>query len=199
MKKLLTQLSVLFVAVILAQCTGPVGPMGPAGLDGLPGPRGPQGPQGDPGVNILGKVFEIEGNLNNANNYRLFFEFPQTVEVFESDVVLVYRLWEVIEEQGKDPLDVWRLLPQTVFLQQGPMQYTFDHTFLDVSVMLEAQFNRGTLDRRWTEKQVFRVVVLPAEFGRNGRLPAVDYTNYEAVKAFYKLPDQNIARYKATR
>ncbi|GAB3991415.1 hypothetical protein GCM10028807_21410 [Spirosoma daeguense] len=34
-----------------------------------------------------------------------------------------------------------------------------------------------------------RVVVIPANDLRNGRKAAVDYSNYEEVKAFYNLPD----------
>ncbi|QDK79198.1 hypothetical protein EXU85_11510 [Spirosoma sp. KCTC 42546] len=34
-----------------------------------------------------------------------------------------------------------------------------------------------------------RVVVIPVNDLRNGRKAAVDYTDYETVKAFYHLPD----------
>ncbi|TDB66912.1 collagen-like triple helix repeat-containing protein [Arundinibacter roseus] len=189
MKKILFALT-LFATAFTMSCQGPAGP---EGLEGLPGPRGPQG---EPGVNILGTVFDITGTFNTGNDYRIYFEFPaDEVEVFESDAVFVYRLWETIED-GNEDIPVWRLLPQTTFLPQGALQYNFDHTFLDVSVFIDTQFNRTTLEPRWTNNQTFRVVIIPADFAANGRLgKEVDFTNYEEVQELLQLNDRSIKKY----
>ncbi len=148
MKKIILSLTLLVSAFVMS-CQGPAGP---EGLEGLPGP---QGPKGDAGVNILGTVFDMKGSFNTANDYRIYFEFPaDKVEVFESDVVLVYRLWETVKD-GNNTVPVWRMLPQTTFLPQGALQYNFDHTFLDVSVFVDTQFNRTTLESKWTDRPDF--------------------------------------------
>lgn len=57
----------------------------------------------------------------------LYFKFPNTLKVYESDIVLVYILWEQTAVGGKD-LDVWRLLPQTIILDEDPaIQLRFYH------------------------------------------------------------------------
>jgi hypothetical protein len=189
MKKFL----LLFPIVVLTLMTGCQGPAGPQGLEGLPGP---QGPKGEPGVNILGTVFDVEGTFNTGNDYRIYFEFPAAkIEVFESDVVLVYRLWETVKE-GTQTIPVWRMLPQTVFLPQGALQYNFDHTFLDVSIFVDTQFNRTTLESKWTTKQTFRVVVLPADFAKSSRLgKEIDFSNYEEVSELLQLNQRTIEKY----
>ena len=196
MKKVLLSLSLLATAFLLS-CQGP---QGPEGLEGLPGPQGPQGPKGDPGVNILGQVFDITGTFNTDNDYRIYFEFPtDKIEVFESDIVLVYRLWEKVPN-GNNSLNVWRLLPQTVILPQGLLQYNFDHTFLDVSVFVDTQFNRTTLESRYTTNQTFRVVVLPADFAKSARLSKeIDFTNYQEVKDLLQLDTRKVESYQISK
>ncbi|MGB5371228.1 MAG: collagen-like protein, partial [Flavobacteriaceae bacterium] len=77
-----------FLTLFFISCEGPQGPPGFDGFDGI------DGQDGQDGINILGKVIDIEGDFTPENDYSIFFEFPQTVEVFETDVVLVYLLWD---------------------------------------------------------------------------------------------------------
>lgn len=190
MKKVILFASII-VSAFFVSCQGPVGP---EGLEGLPGQ---QGPKGDPGVNILGSVFDIEGTFNTGNDYRIYFEFPtDKIEVFESDAVLVYRLWETVTVDN-ETLPVWRLLPQTQFLPQGALQYNFDHTFLDVSVFIDTQFDRTTLEPRWTQNQTFRVVVLPADFAKAARMSKnIDFSDYNEVKELLQLEGRTIEKYQ---
>lgn len=172
----------LFAIALFSSCEGPAGPPGPPGFDGL---------DGQDGINILGTVFEIEGTFSAANDYTLFYEFPTTVEVFESDVVLVYILWDQTVDGNNDPVDIWRLLPQTRILSQGLLQYNFDHTFFDVSVFLESDFDLGTLLPGDTDNQVFRIAILPAEYGQTSR---VDTSNIASVMQVLKVEEKDIHR-----
>lgn len=124
------------------------------------GPTGPPGPQGPPGYDNLGQVFEANITFTEGNNYGRLITFPSGIEVYESDVVLVYLLEDVI-----DGIDVWSQLPQTYFLPQGTLLYTFDHTFLDVNIFLDGNFNLNTLGPNFTDDQIFRIAILPAEYG----------------------------------
>jgi hypothetical protein len=145
MKKLL----VLLISVTLMSC------------------EGPQGPPGFNGVNILGSVFETVVTFSPANGYSTLVPFPNSIEVFESDVVIVYLL----EEQLNDPsgaIDVWTPLPATFFLNDGlQVVYNFNHTFLDVNLFLDGNVNLDTLGSGFTNNQVFRIAVLPADFAEN--------------------------------
>lgn len=171
MKKTMILFSAILSLIFMA-CEGPQGPPGFDGLDGL------DGIDGQDGVNILGKVIDIQGTFEEANDYSIFYEFPQTIEVFETDVVLVYLLWDQTEDGNGDPVDIWRLMPQTRIIDQGLLQYNYDYTFFDVSIFLEADFDLGTLLPGDTDDQVFRIAVLPAEAAQTGKL---DVSNIDAV------------------
>ena len=171
-----------FLTLIILSCEGPTGPPGPPGFDGI---------DGADGINLLGQVLEIAGTFNAGNGYSLFYEFPQTVEVFESDVVLVYILWDVAEDGNGEPLDIWRLLPQTRILDQGLLQYNYDFTFLDVSVFLESDFDLGTLTPEYTDNQVFRIAIVPAEFAQSAKM---DTSNIEAVMSSLNIREIDINR-----
>ncbi|WP_340076537.1 collagen-like protein [Leptobacterium sp. I13] len=131
------------------------------------GDPGPPGPEGLPGINILGSVFEVEGSFNAANDFSLFFDFPTSIEVFESDIVLVYLLEDVVDDGNGGTADVWTPLPQTFFVNGGLLQYTFNNTFFDVLILLDANFDLNIAPAAFTQNQIFRIAVVPAEFAED--------------------------------
>jgi hypothetical protein len=146
------------------------------------GPTGPRGLDGEPGSIIASSAFEIEIDFNTANDFSHLESYG--FEVLTSDVTLDYILWDVIE--GKD---IWRLLPQQVYFEEGPMQYNFDFTDVDVNIFLDATFPLELLTDDWTQNQVFRVVVIPAD--SRGR---VDYTNYDAVMERFGIEETDFQK-----
>ncbi len=134
-------LFLISIAASLTSCEGEIGPMGPPGEDG--------------GL-YYGTSYELTGDFTAENGYSLFFDFPEPI--YESDVVLVYMFWE--QDNG---LNVWRLLPQTIFLDNnGLIYYNFDYTIQDVKVFME-----GTSDV-WvsgdTDNHYIKIAVVPADF-----------------------------------
>lgn len=128
--------------------------------------EGPEGPPGEPGINILGQVFEVNVSFTQGNDFQQLITFPNNIEVFESDVVLVYWLEDVISDGNGGSLDVWSQLPQTVYLSTGgSFQYTFNHTFVDALLFLQADVDLNTLGNGFTNDQIFRIAVVPSEFG----------------------------------
>ncbi len=191
MKKFSLVFGGLIVALFMA-CTGPQGPPGFDGFDGLDGLDGRDGQDGLDGVNILGQVFDIEGSFLPENDFAFLYEFPQTVEVFETDVVLVYLLWDETEDGNGEAVDIWRLMPQTRILDQGLLQYNYDHTFLDVNLFLEADFDLATLPPGDTENQIFRIAILPAEMTQG----KIDTSNIHSVMGRLNVAEENIQRFK---
>ena len=158
MKRIISFISVF--ALLLTSCTGE---QGPPGFDGF---NGQDGLNGETAI-----AFEIDGNFNAANGFQIqrFYDF----EVFQNEVTLVYRLWDITEND----LDIWRLLPQTVIFNDGSdLVYNFDFTQEDVIVFLESTSDLGSLGPQWTENQIFRVIVVPADVLGN-----VDVSNLDAV------------------
>lgn len=152
--KTIKTLTLLFASFfIISSCEGP---MGPPGLDG---------------DTLIGSVFEIEGDFSASNEYQLFYDFPGNFEIYDTDVVMVYMLWEVVNVNGVNT-DVWRPLPQSIVLKEiypdytetDVLQYNFDYTVNDVRVFLETTMPPSELLPAETQDQVFRIVVLPADF-----------------------------------
>lgn len=170
MKKIITLL--LVVGTITFQACE--GPMGPPGLDGQ---------DGEDGVNIVGEVFEVEADFTPEGNFG--FVDPYGFDILESDKVLVYILFDVEEDR-----DVWRLLPQTIYLSQGIFSYNYDFTTVDYSVFLEGNFDLNTLGSEWTDNQVFRVLIVPAD-----RIDTrVDYSDHEAMLKMLEIDEESIQR-----
>ncbi len=172
----------LIVLLIAGSCEGPTGPPGPPGFDG------------QDGVNILGQVYDIQGSFTPANEYSLFSVFAEDapgVEVFETDVVLVYILWDQIADPT-GPIDVWRLLPQTRLVDQGILQYNYDFTFENVLIFLETDFDPGFLLPGDTDNQIFRIAILPADGAGAAKM---DTSNMQAVLDYLGVQEDQIPRY----
>ena len=145
---------ILFIAIaaFLTSCEGPMGPPGLSGEDG---------------DSLIGTVFEITDDFTSQNDYRLIFDFPNDFEIYDTDVVLVYMLWE--QSEGTD---IWRLMPQTIVLkteyensaETDVLQYNFDYTVFDVQIFLEGTVDFSTLLPAEWQDQTFRIAVLPADF-----------------------------------
>lgn len=160
MKKLAASLSI-FLLIMGCEGQGPIGPRGP---EGPPGPAGP-----------VGQGFEVEADFNASNNYSQFFAFPEEVEVLDTDIVLVYLLWNVDSETGND---VWQQLPVSVFFNDGELQYAFDHTLADVQLFLTGDTDLSTVGDEFTQNQIFRIAVLPVDYVLGSNL---DLSNMDEV------------------
>ena len=164
MKKTYT---LILLALILVACEGSVGP------------PGPPGPAGDDGLGLLGQVFEVVADLNAGTNFEYFVEIPQDIEVFESDVVMVYRLMGVFEGS-----DIWEPLPQTIFRNSGILLYGFDYTLFDVRLFLDGTADFGRLDQDDTDGLIYRIAIIPADFAKD-----IDVKKMSKVMEVLKIKD----------
>lgn len=152
-------LSLILAALFFISCEGDPGPMGP---------EGPAGP--------VGQAFEVEGvDFNESNDYYSEpFSFDG-IEVLESDIVAVYWLWDTDEDAG----DIWQPLPASIYFEDGSeMQYSFDHTAFDVQLFLYGNVDLSTVGDDYTQDQVFKVVILPADYVEANK---VDVSNMKEV------------------
>ncbi|MCR8667805.1 hypothetical protein NO995_08940 [Aestuariibaculum sp. M13] len=144
------------------------------------GPQGPPGLPGSDGGLFVASAFEIEINFNAANNYEYIENYG--FDVYPSDVVMVYISWETDNGQ-----DIWRALPQTTYFNEGTLIYNFDFTQDDVRFFLDGDIDFSILASEWTQNQVFRVVVIPAD-----NVDGLDLNNYNNV-----IESLNIQSFKA--
>jgi hypothetical protein len=105
-------------------------------------------------------------------------------------MVLVYRLFDVIGGE-----DVWRSLPQTVYLTQGELDYNFDFTRNDINIFLDSNFDLTTLSASWAQNQTFRIVIIPGYFSNKSN-QVVDFNDYNAVVKAFNINESNIKTIK---
>lgn len=142
--------------------------------------EGDQGPPGPTGGLLVSAAFEIEIDFNAEDNYSFIEDYG--FDLYPSDVTLVYILWDTVNGQ-----DIWRLLPQTVEFDDGTLIYNYDFTQTDVSFFLEGTTNLDNLGTEWTQNQIFRVVVVPAD-----NIDGLDVSNLNLVMQATSLEDFNI-------
>ena len=150
------------------------------------GPMGPPGLDGQDAVNIVGEVFEVEADFNSQGNFG--FVDPYGFDILESDKVLIYMLSGTDDESR----DIWRLLPQNYYVQQGIFTYNYDFTLTNYSVFLESNFDLNTLTPEYTDNQVFRVLIIPAD--RIDVEARIDYSDHDAVLGMLNVNENTIPR-----
>lgn len=181
---------ILGLLVFTFACEGPPGPRGPEGPSGRDGKDGTNGKDGQEAY-----TFDFEGiDFTTSNSYMEFLSFPDDFEMLTTDVALVYMLWDV-DDNGRE---IWLPLPQTFFLEEGTLLYTFDFTTVDISVFLDANFNLDLLGADWTDNWVMRVVVVPS-LPLNGR-NALDVNDYHSVIEHFGLTPKPVdEKYKSIK
>ena len=167
MRKIVTMI-VLIGITVLSSCEGPQGPAGQNGQDGL-----------------LSEVFETTRSFTNSNNFSNVVSYPHSI--YSSDMVLVYRLDNIV-----GGVDVWKLLPQTYYFNDGTLDFTYDFYFtkFDVNIVMNGS-DLGTISDQFRINQTFRIVIIPGYFsGRSAR--KVDKNDYNAVIKAYNINDTNV-------
>jgi hypothetical protein len=175
------------IVFVFAACEGPQGPPGFDGLDGLDGAPGAPG--------IQGQVVEVEGvNFGydaEANLFSTLITFSDVTnfEVFESDAVLVYRHDGVIDLSDGSTADAWTQIPQNYFLPGGTIQYVFSHTFVDLELFIDGNFDLSTLSTDFTDNQLFRIVFIPSEYAQS---PDFDASNIDSVMSKLQINEGQV-------
>lgn len=168
------------LAVVFMSCTGP---QGPPGFDGL---------NGQDGVNVVAQSYEFTTSFN-APDYDFLSIHPNNIEVFPTDMTLVYILWDEVPASDGGIVDLWRLLPQTVYSDVGEFSYNFDATTGDVRVFLDGPLSTDftLLAPGDTQNQTFRVVILPVDLAND---PRIDITDYNSVMNFGGISESDIIK-----
>lgn len=151
--------------------------------EGAPGPPGLNGLDGVNGEESY--VFDYELNFT-APDYRVLLNLPNDFVMLDSDMMLVYFLWRV-----DDGVEIWRLLPQSLYFLDGILQYNYDFTKYDANIFLDGTVNFNGLSTTYTHNWIARIVVVPGQF-TNGR-SSIDYSDYNQVKELFNLSPLRIS------
>jgi hypothetical protein len=123
-------------------------------------------------------------NFTQINDYSVGFDFPQ--RLVESDVVLVYR-FDGVDNAGRP---VWQALPETYYLDNGSRDFSFKFVFTDdyVNIYLDGN-NRSTIPADYRLNQIFRIVVVPADFATT-----VNKNNFNEVMNALNLKESQVQK-----
>lgn len=168
MKKLFT---VLLSSIVLFSCEGPQGIPGTDGQDGLNGEEA--------------YVFEYSLSFTSPD-YVALLELPSDFTLLDSDVMLAYLLWDILD----DGTEIWRSVPQSLFITDGILHYNFDFTKYDATLFLDGTIDLDGLGADYTDNWIARIVVVPGLF-ENGR-SVVDISDYHAVIDYYNLSEPSL-------
>ena len=135
-------------------------------------------------VNNLAEVFEVTTSFSAANSYSRIITLNPPI--YSSDMVLVYRSFDVINNQN-----VWRQLPQTVYIAQGELDYNFDFTRNDINLFLDSNFDLATLGAAYSQNQLFRVVIIPGYFSNKSN-KEVNFNDYNSVVRAFNIKESQV-------
>ena len=141
----------------------------------------------------ISEVFELRNvNFNYNNSTGGYFIYRELNPViFSSDVVLIYRLSDIINANTP----VWQLIPRTVYFSNGDeLDYDFDFSREDFTIYADGTFNLST-EPDYIYNQTFRIVIVPGYLSNRSIAP-IDYSDYNAVIAHFGINDKNITTIK---
>jgi hypothetical protein len=170
MKKIITLLAVVGM-FSLQGCTV---------SDGLPGPQGPQGEDG-----LIAEVFELKNvsfTYNANDGYTIYQKL--TPNIYASDVILIYRLSGSINSNTP----IWQLIPRTLFLSQGELDYDFDFSKEDFTIYAGGNYNLA-LTPQYLNNQTFRIVIVPGSFS-----VSLNKYNYIEVMSALKMDESQVKK-----
>jgi len=156
--------------------------------EGDQGPVGPQGPQGPGDGDTISEVFELQNvnfQLNQNNEYVIYRELNPVI--FDSDNILIYRMTGTIDAQTP----IWQLIPRTLFLTEGELDYDFDFSAVDFTIYAGGTYNLATTPQ-FINNQTFRIVIVPGEFSNRSASGVSEFENYYEVIKKYNIDDSKV-------
>ena len=152
------------------------------GITALSSCEGEQGPPGIAGPES--EVFELRNvnfDFNDIDGFNIYRTL--TPQILLSDNILIYRMSDLIDSNTP----VWQLIPRTLFLTEGELDYDFDFSKEDFKIYAGGTFDLNTTPQFITN-QTFRIVIIP---GYLSNRKVIDKSNYNAVIQAYGINDSN--------
>ena len=181
-------LSVLCCGLLFTNCKGPEGGVGPAGPAGVAGPAGPAGATGPAGQTGNANVIQISYTAKTwatAKGSAQQFVFPSnvTTAIMNNSALLVYM---TDGTPNNTTAYGWYAIPGIVPSNGVEHEFYYQTTFSGSTAGINIYRKVAATA---TIAVSTRIVIIPANDIRNGRKTPVDFSDYNAVKAYYNLKD----------
>jgi hypothetical protein len=139
-----------------------------------------------PDYDTISEVFELRNvnfSYNNQDGY--FIRRNLNPNIYDSDVILIYRMSDVINANTP----VWQLIPRTLYLPQGELDYDFDFSKIDFTIYAGGTYNLE-MTPNYIDNQTFRIVIVPGSFKTATK--KIDLNNYEDVISKLGIDDSKV-------
>lgn len=121
-------------------------------------------------------------NATDGWNYGQSFKNP----MLDQDYVVIFRQTGT---SGNAP--VWQQIPRTLYLDQGELDYDFDFSKNDFMIYAGGTYDLSTTPQ-YLNNQTFRVVLVPAVYGKNANLEDLKKLSYEEIIAKYNIDESKV-------
>ncbi|EAZ95941.1 hypothetical protein FBBAL38_00940 [Flavobacteria bacterium BAL38] len=138
----------------------------------------------------IAEVFELRNvNFSYNNSTGGYFIYRSlNPQIYDSDNVLIYRMSDLIDSNTP----VWQLIPRTLYLNEGELDYDFDFSREDFTIYADGTYNLSVTPE-YIFNQTFRIVIIPGYFS-NRSATQVDFNDYNAVIEAYGINPASIKR-----
>ena len=121
-------------------------------------------------------------NATDGWNYGQSFKNP----MLDQDYVVIFRQTGT---SGNAP--VWQQIPRTLYLDQGELDYDFDFSKNHFMIYAGGTYDLSTTPQ-YLNNQTFRVVLVPAVYGKNATLEDLKKLSYEEIIAKYNIDESKV-------
>ncbi|WP_313099128.1 hypothetical protein [Epilithonimonas sp.] len=132
-------------------------------------------------------VYDLR-NVNFSYNATDGWTYSQNFNnpLLDQDYVVIFRQTGT---SGNAP--VWQQIPRTLYLDQGELDYDFDFSKNDFMIYAGGTYDLSTTPQ-YLNNQTFRVVLVPAVYGKNGTSEDLKKLSYEEIIAKYNIDDSKV-------
>jgi len=131
-------------------------------------------------------VYDLNVNFKFNDTDGWFYDQAFNNPLLDQDYVLIFR--QAGTENGAV---VWQQIPRTLYLDQGELDYDFDFSKNDFLIYAGGTYDISTTPQ-YLNNQRFRVVLVPAVFGKNANTEDIKKMSYEEVIAKYNIDDSKV-------
>ena len=121
-------------------------------------------------------------NATDGWTYGQSFKNP----LLDQDYVVIFRQTGT---SGNAP--VWQQIPRTLYLNQGELDYDFDFSKNHFMIYAGGTYDLSTTPQ-YLNNQTFRVVLVPAVYGKNATLEDLKKLSYEEIIAKYNIDESKV-------
>ncbi|KOS04684.1 hypothetical protein AM493_00470 [Flavobacterium akiainvivens] len=138
----------------------------------------------------IAEVFQTRRlNFTASGEFKNVVEFGTTIP--DGDMILVYRL----TDDPDTDLDVWQLIPRTLYFGEEEVDYDYNFTQNDVLLYMEANTDLSdpSFDP-YTRNQIFRIVIIPGflSSSRTSANAMEEFKDYNATMKKYGIKESDV-------